>query len=83
MSISYKIELLKVSKSGEIGIKHLKADGDFRSPECIKLLQQADIVVTNPPFSLFREFVDTLVEYDNKFLIIGLFFHKVVLKNGK
>jgi len=55
----------------EIGIKHLKGDGDFRSDECIELLKQADIVVTNPPFSLFREYVEQLVEYKKKFLIIG------------
>lgn len=55
----------------EIGIEHLRGDGDFRSPEAIELLQQSDIVVTNPPFSLFREYVAQLVEYDKKFLIIG------------
>jgi hypothetical protein len=55
----------------EIGIKHLKGDGDFRSRESIELLKQADIVVTNPPFSLFREFVAQLVEHDKKFIIIG------------
>ena len=55
----------------EIGIHPLKGDGDFRSPECIELLKQADIVVTNPPFSLFREYVAQLMEYDKKFLIIG------------
>lgn len=55
----------------QIGIKHLKGDGDFRSPECIELLKQADIVVTNPPFSLFREYVAQLIEYDKKFVIIG------------
>ncbi len=49
----------------------LKGDGDFRSPECIRLLQEADIVVTNPPFSLFREYVAQLMKYDKKFLIIG------------
>lgn len=49
----------------------LKGDGDFRSQECVRLLKQADIVVTNPPFSLFREYVAQLVEYDKKFLIIG------------
>lgn len=54
----------------------LKADGgypggDFRSPECVALLKEADIVVTNPPFSLFREYVAQLVEYGKKFLIIG------------
>ncbi len=55
----------------EIGIHPLKGDGDFRSKECIELLKQADIVVTNPPFSLFREYVSQLMEYDKKFLIIG------------
>ena len=49
----------------------LKGNGDFRSPECVKLLKKADIVVTNPPFSLFREYVAQLIEYDKKFLIIG------------
>jgi len=49
----------------------LEADGDFRSEECINLLKEADIVVTNPPFSLFREYVAQLVEYRKKFLIIG------------
>lgn len=55
----------------EIGINYLKGDGDFRSEECIKLLKQADIVVTNPPFSLFREYVAQLIEYKKKFIIIG------------
>ena len=49
----------------------LNGNGDFRSDECIELLKQADIVVTNPPFSLFREYVAQLVQYDKKFLIIG------------
>ena len=49
----------------------LKGDGDFRSAECIELLKEADIVVTNPPFSLFREYVAQLIEYDKKFIIIG------------
>lgn len=49
----------------------LKGNGDFRSDECIKLLKEADIVVTNPPFSLFREYVAQLVQYNKKFLIIG------------
>lgn len=55
----------------EIGIHPLKGDGDFRSKECIELLKQADIVVTNPPFSLFREYVAQLMEYGKKFVIIG------------
>ena len=49
----------------------LKGNGDFRSRECIELLKQADIVVTNPPFSLFREYLGQLIEYEKKFLIIG------------
>lgn len=55
----------------EIGIVPLNGDGDFRSEESIELLQQADIVVTNPPFSLFRKYVEQLIKYDKKFLIIG------------
>jgi hypothetical protein len=55
----------------KIGIKHLRGDGDFRSSESIGLLKQADIVVTNPPFSLFREYVAQLIEHDRKFVIIG------------
>lgn len=49
----------------------LEGDGDFRSPECVALLDEADIVITNPPFSLFREYVAQLVEHDKKFIIIG------------
>ena len=49
----------------------LKENGDFRSKECIELLKEADIVVTNPPFSLFREYVAQLMAYEKKFLIIG------------
>jgi hypothetical protein len=61
----------RVPDSDEIGIHELKGDGDFRSEECVKLLKQADIVVTNPPFSLFREYLAQLVKYEKKFLIIG------------
>ena len=46
-------------------------DGDFRSDECVELLKRADVVVTNPPFSLFREYVSQLIEFNKKFLIIG------------
>jgi hypothetical protein len=60
-----------IPDKSEININYLKGDGDFRSHECIELLKQADIVVTNPPFSLFREYVSQLIEYDKKFLIIG------------
>ncbi len=55
----------------EIGIKPLKGDGDFRSKESIDLLTQADIIVTNPPFSLFREYVAQLIEHNKKFVIVG------------
>lgn len=55
----------------EIGIKPLKGDGDFRSAESVELLKEADIVVTNPPFSLFREYVAQLMEYDKKFVLVG------------
>ena len=55
----------------EFGEIFLKGNGDFRSEESINLLRQADIVVTNPPFSLFREYVAQLIEHDKKFLIIG------------
>ena len=58
-------------KPKEPVVRQLERDGDFRSPECVELLKQADIVVTNPPFSLFREYVAQLIEYDKKFVIIG------------
>ena len=61
----------KVPDVEEIGIQTLKGDGDFRSAESIALLQQADIVVTNPPFSLFRDFVAQLIEHNKQFVIIG------------
>ena len=61
----------RVPDPEEIGIHYFNGDGDFRSAECIELLKQADIVVTNPPFSLFREYVAQLVEYDKKCVIIG------------
>jgi hypothetical protein len=52
-------------------LTRLQGDGDFRSSECLDMLKEADIVVTNPPFSLFREYIAQLIEYDKKFLIIG------------
>lgn len=55
----------------EIGVITLKGDGDFRSKESIALSKEADIVVTNPPFSLFREYVSQLMKYEKKFLIVG------------
>lgn len=54
-----------------IDVSYFKGDGDFRSRESIEFLKQADVVVTNPPFSLFREYVAQLIKYDKKFLIIG------------
>ena len=61
----------RVPDLDEIGVRLLEGDGDFRSEECIELLKQADVVVTNPPFSLFREYVEQLVEYGKKFLVVG------------
>ena len=55
----------------EISTRDLAGDGDFRSPECIEFLKQADVVVTNPPFSLFREYIAQLFQYNKKFIIIG------------
>jgi len=78
-------EVIDSDNDGSIGLKDveyllthdkniatpLSGNGDFRSEECIELLKQADIVVTNPPFSLFREYIDQLFRYNKKFLIIG------------
>lgn len=55
----------------EVTTVPMQTNGDFRSPECIAYLQEADIVCTNPPFSLFREYVKQLMDYGKKFLIIG------------
>lgn len=55
----------------DVEIEYFRGNGDFRSQECIELLKQSDIVVTNPPFSLFREFVAQIVKYEKQFLIIG------------
>ncbi len=85
--IAYKVEITEVKDlngDGAVDLSDvqylLKNDknvigtlktGDFRDPECIELLKQADVVVTNPPFSLFREYIGTLVKYNKKFLILG------------
>lgn len=61
----------RVPNVEDIGVTPLEGDGDFRSQECIGLLQQADIVVTNPPFSLFREYVAQLMDHGKRFLIVG------------
>jgi hypothetical protein len=74
---SYKLEIISdINNDGKINkldtVKTpLKQNGDFRSPECIEILKKADIVVTNPPFSLFREYVSLLVENNKNFIIIG------------
>jgi hypothetical protein len=62
---------LDISKEISKDVRKLNGDGDFRSEECIELLKQADIVVTNPPFSLFREFVAQLMTYKKQFIILG------------
>ena len=61
----------RIPTAENIGIIELKGDGDFRSPEAIEFLKEADIVVTNPPFSLFREYIGQLIEYKKYFLVIG------------
>lgn len=70
---SYKLEISRNSDGimqGPVKLP-LSGNGDFRSDESIELLKESDIVVTNPPFSLFREYVLQLIEYEKKFLIIG------------
>ncbi|AIV07044.1 modification methylase [Vibrio harveyi] len=74
---TYKLEITKdINGDGKVNqldtVKtKLTQNGDFRSLECVEILEEADIVVTNPPFSLFREYVAQLMDYDKKFLIIG------------
>lgn len=65
------LDVAELFKSGENELTELEGDGDFRSSECLALMDEADIVVTNPPFSLFREYVATLMEHGKKFIIIG------------
>lgn len=64
-------DVAELFRTGENELTELEGDGDFRSPECLALLDEADIVVTNPPFSLFREYVAVLMEHNKQFLIIG------------
>lgn len=59
------------SAGGAVEVIELDGDGDFRSPECVEVLKQSDVVVTNPPFSLFRGYVAQLVEYGKDFVILG------------
>ena len=65
------LDVAALFQSGENVLTELSGDGDFRSDECLALLDEADIVVTNPPFSLFREYVATLIAHEKKFIIIG------------
>lgn len=76
---TYKLELdreLDLNADGKIDFQDiqripLQQNGDFRSPECVEILKSCDIVITNPPFSLFREYVAQLMEYEKKFIIVG------------
>ena len=74
---SYKMEIVRNGNGeGQLSLPDyiktpLKQNGDFRSEECIEILKEADIVITNPPFSLFREYISQLFEYKKKFIIIG------------
>lgn len=61
----------RIVEDSEIIIKELDGNGDFRSEECIEFLKEADVVVTNPPFSLFREYVAQLMEYGKKFIVLA------------
>ena len=61
----------RIPGDDEIAVNYLEGDGDFRSKEAIDLLKQSDIVVTNPPFSLFREYIAQLIEYDKKFIVLA------------
>ena len=65
------LKLIYDSNCKDANVELLEGNGDFRSEECVKLLDEADIVVTNSPFSLFHEYIAQLVKYDKKFLIIG------------
>lgn len=65
------LDVAELFRSGENELVELEGNGDFRSPECLALLDEADIIVTNPPFSLFREYVSMLVEHQKHFIIIG------------
>lgn len=65
------LDIRDLASLDNIPVKALNGNGDFRSKECIELLKEADIIVTNPPFSLFREFIAQLIKYDKKFLVIG------------
>lgn len=65
------LDVAELFRTGENELVELEGDGDFRSPECLALLDESDIVVTNPPFSLFRDYVAVLMEHRKHFIIIG------------
>ena len=83
------LDVAELFKSGENELVELEGDGDFRSSECLALLDEADIVVTNPPFSLFRDYVAVLMEHQKHFIIIKsryipnvcICYYSVTLKN--
>lgn len=64
-------DIKELFKSGENQLTELDGDGDFASDECLSLMSEADIVVTNPPFSQFRKYIATLIEHEKKFIILG------------
>ena len=73
---SYRMDIVSTDNGEQCGIPDyvktpLKQNGDFRSPECVEILKEADIVITNPPFSLFREYIAQLMEYKKHFIILG------------
>ena len=73
---SYRMDIVSNDNADQCGIPDyvitpLRQNGDFRSPECIEILKEADVVITNPPFSLFREYVAQLIEYEKNFIIVG------------
>ncbi len=65
------LDVAELFKSGENELAELEGDGDFRSTECLALMDESDMVITNPPFSLFREYISILIEHNKEFLIIG------------
>lgn len=73
---SYRMDIVSTDNGEQCGIPDyvitpLKQNGDFRSPECIEILKEADVIITNPPFSLFREYIAQLMEYNKDFIVVG------------
>ena len=80
---SYKFEIVSNDEDEQIGLPDyvktpLQGDGDFRSPECLGLLQECDIVVTNPPFSLMKEYLPLLINSGKQFLVLGNMNHAII-----